>query len=711
VGTVAYMSPEQARGEVLDARTDLFSFGAVLYEMATGRKAFSGDTTAVIFQKILAEDPAPVTRINPELPPELDRIISKCLEKDRDLRYQGAAEVRADLKRLKRDTSSAHPHAGDHSEFPSEGRGSLPLPSRVEETGSDSEMIAAIVKRHKKSIARGLAVLAVLAAILIYWLTPSLTPPSLSDYVQITHDGIPKSLKGTDGSRLYLEEVGPGFTAPIAQVSVTGGDVISMQTPLANMVIRNVSPDGSNLLLVARTGLGVEGALWAMPILGNSPRRLANLVGYDGAWSPDGKKLIYAESNNLFLADGDGANSQKLASLPGGAFMPAWSPDGKQIRLTVVDVRTQTSSIWQISANGRGLLPLFHGWHSKSGECCGKWTPDGKYFVFESEGQIWAVRESGNFLRRASRTPVQLTSGAIMYSDPLPDKDGRKLYAVAGFMRGELDRYDSQTSTFVPYLGGISAGDVTFSRDGKWVAYVSYPDGILWKSNADGSKKLQLSSQSLHAFLPRWSPDGKEIAFYSNQPGKPSRIYLVSADGAAPRELISDSESQQPQADPVWSPDGNSIAFGSSSMVSAQTNIQIFDMKTHKVSSLPGSEGLFSPRWSPDGQYIAALPSNSHGLKMFDFKARKWALVTDATVGYPCWSHTGRYIYFLQTLQNPGIMRLDVRNRKIEQVASLKGFQLTGYYGTWLGLTPDDEPLLIKDTGTQDIVRMDFHEP
>ena len=730
VGTVAYMSPEQARGEALDARTDLFSLGAVLYEMATGRKAFSGDSIAVIFHKILAENPAPATRLYPDLPPEFDRIIIKCLEKDRDLRFQSAAEVRADLKRLKRDTSSMHSRIGEPSELPPEGRGGSPLQSMADDAGSDSEMIATIVKRHKRSLAGGLAVLAVLAAILIYWLTPPLPSPSVSDYVQITHDGIPKSLRGTDGSRLYLEEVGPGFTAPIAQVSVTGGDVIPMKTPLANMVVRNVSPDGSNLLLVARTGLGFEGALWAMPTLGNSPQRLANLVGYDGAWSPDGKKLIYAEGNNLFLADGDGGNSEKLASLPGGAFMPAWAPDGKKIRLTVVDVRTQTSALWQMSANGRGLLPLFHGWHSKSGEyygrgllplfhgwhsksgeCCGKWTPDGKYFVFESDGQIWAVRERGNLLRRVSRAPVQLTSGAIIYSDPLPDKDGRKLYAVAGFRRGELDRYDSQTSTFVPYLGGISAGDVTFSQDGKWVAYVSYPEGVLWRSHVDGSDKLQISSSSLQALLPRWSPDGKEIAFYSNQPGKPSRIYLISADGGAPRELIPDTESLQPQADPVWSPDGSSIAFGSSTLVSPQTSIQIFDMKTYKVSSLPGSEGLFSPRWSPDGQYIAALPSNSHGLKMFDFRTRKWALVTDATVGYPCWSRNGRYIYFLQTLQDPGIMRLDVRNRKIEQIASLKGFQLAGYYGTWLGLTPDDEPLLLKDTGTQDIVRMDWHAP
>jgi eukaryotic-like serine/threonine-protein kinase len=169
VGTVAYMSPEQARGEALDARTDLFSFGAVLYEMATGRQAFSGETTAVIFHKLLGDDPAPVTQLNPGLPSELDRIICKCLEKDRDLRYQVAAGVRADLKRLKRDTgsgrsvtvSTAPSPAGGSGEFTSpEGGASLggapPIQSSsgTQHSSSHTQFIADLARRHKKGSVR-----------------------------------------------------------------------------------------------------------------------------------------------------------------------------------------------------------------------------------------------------------------------------------------------------------------------------------------------------------------------------------------------------------------------------------------------------------------------------------------------------------------------------------------------------------------------------
>jgi Tol biopolymer transport system component len=164
----------------------------------------------------------------------------------------------------------------------------------------------------------------------------------------------------------------------------------------------------------------------------------------------------------------------------------------------------------------------------------------------------------------------------------------------------------------------------------------------------------------------------------------------------------------QPQFDPVWSPDGNSVVFGG---LPGQTTIQVLDVKTRGVSRLPGSDGLYSPRWSPDGRYIAAMPSDSRSLKLFDFKTQEWSVLARANAAYPCWSRDGRYVYFLQMPPDPGVLRVGIRDRKVEQVASLKGFQTTGYFGIWLGIALDDSPLLLKDTGTQEIVSLDWQAP
>src|SRR5947208_10457860 len=315
-----------------------------------------------------------------------------------------------------------------------------------------------------------------------------------------------------------------------------------------------------------------------------SPRRLADTAAHDGAWSPDEKKLVYAKGNDLYLANGDGTESHRLASLSGRAWGTTWSPDGSLIRFTVVDPKTRVGSLWQVSADGANLHPLLPGWHRAnrmseisglSGECCGRWMPDGKYFVFDSGGQLWALGEMGSFPRQASREPAQLTSGAISYGYPLPGKDGKKLFAVVGLVRGELERYDARSKTFQPFLSGISAQDVAFSKDGQWVAYVSFPEGTLWRSKTDGSDRLQVSFPPLYAMLPRWSPDGKQLVFYDYQSGKPSRIYLVSADGGRPQEMMPDNP--QAQADPFWAPDGNSVAFAG---LSADADaIHVFDLK------------------------------------------------------------------------------------------------------------------------------------
>jgi serine/threonine protein kinase len=420
LGTIAYMSPEQARTKELDARSDLFSFGAVLYEMATGTLSFRGGSSAEIFKAILDAAPAPAVRLNPGVPTELERIINKALEKDRNLRYQSAAEMRADLQRLKRDADS-----GRSAATMSVGGADL---SSMTATGG----LAAAVSKPARPYWKGLAVVIggfalVAMALLIYFHSSPLPPPKVSGYVPVTHNDSQKNLVGTDGARLYFNEYASAGMG-IAQVSGSGGEVARVPVP-AGMSLLGVSPDGAALLVApefnnrAVVGANEVGPLWAVPVLGGSARRLGD--GRAGAWSPDGQMIVYANGHDLFLAKSDGAEPHKLVSAPDRTFDPAWSPDGTVIRFSIGDYSTTQSSLWQVSINGTNLHPLFPAWHTPPDECCGKWTPDGKYFVFQSKGNVWALAEKGNWFGKADGQPLQLTSGPMTFSSPLPSKNGK----------------------------------------------------------------------------------------------------------------------------------------------------------------------------------------------------------------------------------------------------------------------------------------------
>ena len=702
LGTIAYMSPEQARGKELDARSDLFSFGAVLYEMATGALPFHAGSSAEVFKAILDAVPAPAVRLNPAVPAELERIINKALEKDRNLRYQSAAEVRADLQRLKRDTDSGRSAA------------TVSAPAASSEfsavTRTDRLSGATVVSKpgrpgwKKWAVAVGGLSFSVIA-LFIYLQSRPLPVPTVSGYVPVTHDGNPKYLVGTDGARLYFADItseGP----VIAQVSASGGEVAHVPVPAPTMFLLAVSPDGATLLVADEVGqTAFRGPLWALPVLGGSPRRLGATAGQAAAYSPDGRMIAYSDGKDLFTAKSDGAESHKLISLPDLVFDLAWSPDGTVIRFRVGGFTTTQGSLWQVSVDGTNLHPLLPGWRTPPVECCGKWTTDGKYFVFGSGGNVWALAEKGKWFGKSSAQPVQLTSGPMSFFSPLPSKDGKKLFVVGALARGELSRYDTKSAEFLPFLSGISADSVSFSKDGQWVAYVSFPEGTLWKSKLDGSQRIQLSYPPLIAVLPSWSPDGKQLVFYGFLPGQNAKLYTVSTDGGTPSEQI--PEDSEKKLDPDWSADGTKIVFGNGP-TNSNSSIRILDINTHQLSTLPGSTGLYAPRWSPDGRYIAAMTFDSRSLMLFDFETQKWEEIAKITLGFPNWSKSGEYVYFLHEENQPSVMRVRIRDRKLERVADLKNFRQAGFWSVWLGMAPDDSPLLLRDTGTQEIYALDW---
>ncbi len=701
LGTVAYMSPEQARGETLDPRTDLFSFGAVLYEMATGQPAFGAGTTGAIFGAILHEAPASPCQLNPALPAELEHIITKALEKDRDTRYQVAAEMRADLKRLKRETTS--------------GRSAsvAALETRSGDAGDRRQESALAELRYRKRwpIAAAMVIVAVAGA--TYWLMRPLPPPRVTGSVQITNDGRTKFAPTlTDGARLYFVAA-DGTANVLYQTAVGGGEPVQYSQRFSSQVatLAGISPDGSQLLVHDGQGTNPEGPLWIVPVLGGPDHRLGDLAALDGTWSSDGQTMVYTKGYDLYLARSDGSEPRKLVTTAGTPGWPRWSPDQKRLRFTSLDPKTQASSLWEVSAEGRDLHPVLPRWNNPPAECCGTWTPDGRYFLFQStrngRTDIWAIREGQGWLRKSSQEPMQLTNGPLNYLGPVPSKDGKRLFVIGSQPRGELARYDARSGQFVPYLGGISASHVSFSKDGQWVAYYSFPEGSLWRSKIDGGERLQLTFPPMQTALPRWSPNSKQIAFQGMTPSKPWMMYLVSADGGSPQELAPG------EGDINWSPDGQSLVFGDTPLFlepgpSRVLAIHVMDLKTRQVSTLPGSEGLYGPRWSPDGRMIAALRAGAENLLVFDLVTRKWTELERIYVGFPSWSHDSKYVYFDSPEGEPGFYRVRVADHKLERLFSLKGLRLAD---GWTGLAPDDSPLVLRDVGTQEIYALDWQAP
>jgi Tol biopolymer transport system component len=275
----------------------------------------------------------------------------------------------------------------------------------------------------------------------------------------------------------------------------------------------------------------------------------------------------------------------------------------------------------------------------------------------------------------------------------------------------ELFRYDEQAQRFDPYLSGLSAGPVDFSSDRKWIAYVSYPDMTLWRSRIDGSDKIQLTFPPVRAYEPRWSPDGSKIAFMDVQFYRPWRISLISSSGGNP-EPLEHAEADEAEADPTWTPDGRTIVFGKSTGDSF--GIYRLDLETGKVSLIPDSGGLYSPRVSPDGRYLSALTSGQTKVMLFDTNANRWSsLVEGDSVGYNEWSHDGRYVYLRKNRGGAAeLVRVRMKDRTLENVLSLKDFPAPAdMFAVWIGLTPDDAPLLMRDRSLQEIYALDLHLP
>ncbi|MFZ3366242.1 MAG: protein kinase [Candidatus Sulfotelmatobacter sp.] len=714
LGTIPYMSPEQALGRPLDSRTDLFSFGVVLYEMATGVLPFTGQTTAAFFDSLIHSVPEWPFRFNSATPAELERIVRKALEKDPGDRYQSAAEMRADLQRLRREVESGQALTAAPVV--------RPVPDskdRIRAMFATALTTAAHQPKSSKApwLAAGLVALAAFVAVILFLRSPE-PPPAVVSSLQITNDGTSKRSLVTDGTRLYFSEYVSGHSV-LMQVSTAGGETAPLPISLASADVYEFFPGRSELLVKGvAEGSDTEWPVWILPLPAGSLRAVGNILAHAATWAPDGQHIVYARNSSLYECNVDGTDSHELIAISGVPFAPRFSTDGRRLRFTIRNTDQRTSSLWEISPEGKNLHPVLPDWNKPAQEFGGTWTPDGQYFLFESTHDhtqnIWALRDGRSLFHQANAQPTQLTVGPLMFSNPTLSPDGKKLFVIGQQRRFDLVRMSGNSQQFSIYLQGVSAGEADITRNGEWMTYVSHPDLTLWRSKPDGSSRTQLTYAPMLAHMPRWSPDGTQIAFMASRPGRPWKIFVIPAEGGTPREVTAGNQNQ---GDPTWLPRGDGIVFAGMPWLeygnTAGPNIHIADLKTSQISDVPDSENLFSPRSSQDGRHVAALSADSTKLMLYDIEKNSWSQLAVSRFGFENWSHDGKYVYAEDySDKTDDIVRVNVADGKMERLLSLKeiprGFDPWEF---WVGLAPDDSPLLMRDKSTQEIYSLDVRFP
>jgi len=541
VGTVAYMSPEQARGEALDARTDLFSFGAVLYEMATGQMPFQGGTSAAIFGAILHKAPTPPLRLNPELPAKLDEIISRLLEKDRDLRYQSAADLRSELKRLKRDTDSGRSAS---AAVVSDRRPRLAGTPPLESDSSDSQLIVGLAKRHKFAAAAAVCVGAIVLAALGYALYkvrggahPATTASSgPSKIAQISHWNklMEHANLSPDGHTVAFSSAAGGIEQVFVMLTA-GGEPLQLTHDDGEKFVDSFSADGTEIYYQRVLG---RDEVWAVPTLGGTPRRLVS--GGFLAPSPDGSSYFYLKSDKphaIFRAAKSGLGEEQVYSFENPPLFPISIlpfPDGNDL-LVVAAARTYSTEthLFKLNVPGHTILDVgsVSGYVLRSNVVWGE--PAKSLLLSRTESGIknlWKYDLAGRAL-------TQVTFGSGPDYSPMPDPSGKGVYYVNGKRSGFLTVYHPKSKQSVDIVPE-DATQPSISPDGRRVMYVKLLGGDkneLWVSDLDGRNQLRLASAG-KLETAGWSPDSSHVAFADLTAGG-SKGYVVGADGRGLRPI------------------------------------------------------------------------------------------------------------------------------------------------------------------------------
>ncbi|HKD91783.1 MAG TPA: protein kinase, partial [Terriglobales bacterium] len=689
VGTVAFMSPEQARGRELDARSDLFSFGAVLYVMATGKLPFEGETAAVIFDGILNRTPLPPIEINPALPPKLDEIIRTALEKDRDLRYQSAAEMRAELKRLKRDTSS----------------GRVPMASGPTAKAPSSITIPVANVRKASFWVLSVGVVVALALLVAGYYFSSNRQKGFNlqnmTMMQVTTTGNAGAAALSPDRRYIVYVLRDGAQESLwVQQLATGSNVQILPPDQVSFVALSFTPDG-NYVMFVRSDKSTTNFryLYRIPPLGGTPQQLIRDVDSAPAFSPDGSQIAFVRgviqprSNQIVIANADGSGERVLVNRPG--FLPgfptvSWSADGKNLAFISPEIRNGAGQwVLETASVSSGQVRELHAF--TLGARAAAWLPDGHGVLVAAvdpsagRGQIWLVSYPDG---KTSRFTNDLTHYDLCCLEI--SRDGTSLVALQNTTLSDIwvakaDGSDAKQITsgepLGQSLGGPQAIDwvgdriaaidpryqwvlinsdgsgktpltndhephlqLSACRDGKHVVYTTWHEGKfeLWRADADGSSPVKIPTATIVGAA-ECTPDSKSVVYLAE-----NSLWRIPLDGGTPVKL------NLPFGLADYSGDGKQVLYGSQRIENGQMQSKIVVAPAEGGNPLYTFDtpyGLQIARFTPDSKAIAFLLTRNRATNIWEqrLSGGEPAPLTKFTTGDMftfAWSKDGKQLAF-----------------------------------------------------------------